>query len=28
MGDYKFNISSAPRRISQVVEKGWQLAVF
>ena len=28
MGDYKFNVSSAPRRISQVVEKGWQLAVF
>lgn len=28
MGEYKFSVSSAPRRISQVVEKGWQLAVF
>ena len=28
MGDYKFTISSAPKRISQVVDKGWQIAVF
>ena len=28
MNDYKFLNSSAPKRISQVVSKGWQLAVF
>ena len=28
MGDYKFTISSAAKRISQVVDKGWQIAVF
>ena len=28
MNDYKFTNSSAPKRISQVVSKGWQLAVF
>jgi len=28
MKDYKFTNSSAPKRISQVVSKGWQLAVF
>ena len=28
MGDYKFLTSSAPKRVSQVVSKGWQLAVF
>ena len=28
MGEYKFTISSAPKRINQVVDKGWQLAVF
>ena len=28
MKDYKFTNSSAPKRISQVVNKGWQLAVF
>jgi len=28
MGDYKFLSSSAPKRISQVVAKGWQVAVF
>ena len=28
MKDYKFTNSSAPKRISQVVNKGWQLAIF
>ena len=28
MGDYKFTISSAAKRISQVVDKGWQIAVY
>ena len=28
MNDYKFLNSSAPKRISQVVSKGWQVAVF
>ena len=28
MKDYKFTNSSAPKRISQVVSKGWQLAIF
>jgi hypothetical protein len=28
MKDYQFTKSSAPKRISQVVSKGWQLAVF
>lgn len=28
MKDYKFTNSSAPKRVSQVVNKGWQLAVF
>ena len=28
MNDYKFMNSSAPKRVSQVVSKGWQLAVF
>ena len=28
MKDYKFTNSSAPKRISQVVSNGWQLAVF
>ena len=28
MGNYTFSISSAPKRISQVVNKGWQVAVF
>ena len=28
MGEYKFTISSAPKRINQVIDKGWQLAVF
>ena len=28
MKDYKFINSSAPKRISQVVGKGWQLVVF
>ena len=28
MGDYKFLTSSAPKRISQVIGKGWQLAIF
>ena len=28
MNDYKFTNSSAPKRISQVVSKGWQLDVF
>ena len=28
MNDYQFMNSSAPKRISQVVSKGWQLAVF
>ena len=28
MKDYKFTNSSAPKRISQVVSKGWQVAVF
>ena len=28
MKDYQFTESSAPKRISQVVSKGWQLAVF
>jgi len=28
MKDYKFTNSSAPKRISQVISKGWQLAVF
>ena len=28
MKDYKFTNSSAPKKISQVVNKGWQLAVF
>ena len=28
MKDYKFTNSSAPKRISQVVIKGWQLATF
>ena len=28
MGDYNFLNSSAPKRISQVVTKGWQIATF
>ena len=28
MGEYKFTTSSAPKRINQVVDKGWQLVVF
>tara|TARA_Y100000780_G_scaffold221277_1_gene229419 strand:+ start:310 stop:666 length:357 start_codon:yes stop_codon:yes gene_type:complete len=28
MKDYKFTNSSAPKRISQVIRKGWQLAIF
>ena len=28
MKDYQFTNSSAPKRISQVVNKGWQLAIF
>ncbi len=28
MNDYKFTNSSSPKRVSQVVSKGWQLAVF
>ena len=28
MKDYTFHNSSAPKRISQVVNKGWQLATF
>ncbi len=28
MGEYRFTISSAPKRINQVVDKGWQLVVF
>ena len=28
MGEYKFTTSSAPKRINQVIDKGWQLAVF
>lgn len=28
MGEYKFTTSSAPKRINQVVDKGWQIAVF
>jgi len=28
MKDYQFTNSSAPKRISQVVSKGWQLAIF
>lgn len=28
MGDYKFSISSAPKRISQVIGKGWQVVIF
>ena len=28
MNDYKFLNSSAPKRISQVVSKGWQVAIF
>ena len=28
MGEYKFTPSSAPKRINQVIDKGWQLAVF
>ena len=28
MGEYKFTTSSAPKRINQVVDKGWQLAIF
>jgi len=28
MGDYNFLNSSAPKRISQVIAKGWQLAIF
>ena len=28
MGEYKFTISSAPKRINQVIDKGWQIAVF
>ncbi len=28
MGHYNFLKSSAPKRISQVVKKGWQVAVF
>ena len=28
MEDYQFTNSSAPKRISQVVNKGWQLAIF
>jgi len=28
MRDYQFTNSSAPKRISQVVAKGWQILVF
>jgi len=28
MKDYQFTNSSAPKRISQVINKGWQLAIF
>ena len=28
MGEYKFTTSSAPKRINQVIDKGWQIAVF
>ena len=28
MGEYKFSISSAPKRLSQVVNKGWQVVIF
>jgi len=28
MGDYNFLNSSAPKRISQVITKGWQIATF
>ena len=28
MGEYKFTTSSTPKRINQVIDKGWQIAVF
>ena len=28
MGEYQFTTSSAPKRINQVIDKGWQIAVF
>ena len=28
MGEYKFITSSAPKRVNQVLDKGWQLAIF
>jgi|TARA_B100001094_G_scaffold184226_1_gene178469 hypothetical protein len=28
MGEYKFTTSSAPKRINQVIDKGWQIAIF
>ena len=28
MREYKFTTSSAPKRVNQVIEKGWQLAIF